>query len=155
MTSLSDSQMRALTRSLRTKADKIRALGRAGMEAGEIRRFLGIRYQHAYNVLKRSGIPVSRRAAYHSDSADAAGEGRTVMDESGRIEIPDSIRRSWNVSAGDELLLRLEDDGLHVFTRDAGLRHARDIMRRYTTPGTSMADELIAERRRDAETDDG
>ena len=41
---------------LTTKADKIRALAKAGYRRTEIRDFLGIRYQHVRNVLLRSGI---------------------------------------------------------------------------------------------------
>jgi hypothetical protein len=37
-------------------ADEIRRLSRTGLNTGEIARHLGIRYQHAYNVLKRSGL---------------------------------------------------------------------------------------------------
>jgi phage tail tape-measure protein len=37
-------------------AEKIRALSRDGASVSEIAMQLGIRYQHAYNVLKRSGL---------------------------------------------------------------------------------------------------
>lgn len=40
---------------LPTKAAKIRHLRQAKWEIGDIARALGISYQHAYNVLKRSG----------------------------------------------------------------------------------------------------
>ena len=40
---------------LTTKSDKIRALYREGYSRSEIRRFLGIRYQHVRNVLVRDG----------------------------------------------------------------------------------------------------
>ena len=36
-----------------SKADDIRSLARKGMSVGDIARSLGVRYQHAYNVLKR------------------------------------------------------------------------------------------------------
>ncbi|MBY5819893.1 GIY-YIG nuclease family protein [Rhizobium leguminosarum] len=39
-----------------TKASQIRALAADGMATADIARQLGIRYQHAYHVLKRSGI---------------------------------------------------------------------------------------------------
>ena len=45
---------------LRTKADKIRALFRAGYSRSEIAQCLGIRYQHARNVLVRSGYMESQ-----------------------------------------------------------------------------------------------
>lgn len=155
MPALSDEEMRALTAPLRTKAEKIRALGRAGVTAADIRRFLGIRYQHAYNVLKRAGIALNGRAS--GDGRAGTGRpARTVLDESGCIRIPDAIRESWGVAPGAELLLRLEGGELRVFTRAAGLSLAQGIVRRYLRGGESPADELIAERRREAgEDDDG
>ncbi len=47
-----------------TKADQIRALAAKGMETANIARELGIRYQHAYQVLKRSdALPRSSTVA--------------------------------------------------------------------------------------------
>lgn len=43
-----------------TKADKIRELARSGSSVVEIAGILGIRYQHAYDVLSRSGMLPSR-----------------------------------------------------------------------------------------------
>ncbi|SCX28077.1 hypothetical protein DSM25558_4365 [Agrobacterium sp. DSM 25558] len=42
-----------------TKADQIRALAADGLEVAEIARRLGIRYQHAYNVLTGGNRPAS------------------------------------------------------------------------------------------------
>jgi hypothetical protein len=40
-------------------SEDIRALAREGLKVAEIARRLGIRYQHAYNVLKQSPAPSS------------------------------------------------------------------------------------------------
>ena len=45
-----------LTKGLATKSDKIRELGRCGVPTAEIARYLGIRYQHARNVLVAAGL---------------------------------------------------------------------------------------------------
>ncbi|SDH22540.1 hypothetical protein SAMN05421844_107211 [Bosea robiniae] len=45
---------------MKTKADKIRALAKAGYLRTEIAKLLGIRYQHARHVLERSGISLGR-----------------------------------------------------------------------------------------------
>lgn len=39
-----------------TKSDQIRELAKQGLATADIARELGIRYQHAYNVLKNSGV---------------------------------------------------------------------------------------------------
>lgn len=154
MPALSNDEMRALTEPLRTKADKIRVLGRAGASAGDIGRFLRIRYQHAYNVLKRAGIPVSGAAGREPGRAGSTPT-KTVLDASGSIRIPRAVLEAWNVSPGDELLVRLDDGELRMLTRNAGARRARDILRKYAREGQSMAEELIAERRREAGRNDG
>jgi len=46
---------------LNTKADKIRALAKAGYLRKEIAELLDISYQHVRNVLERSGIPQGRQ----------------------------------------------------------------------------------------------
>ena len=50
--------MEQLTQSLTTKADKIRALGRAGYPRADIARYLSIRYQHVRNTLEAANIPM-------------------------------------------------------------------------------------------------
>jgi bifunctional DNA-binding transcriptional regulator/antitoxin component of YhaV-PrlF toxin-antitoxin module len=144
---LSKKQMDSLTRGLPTKAAKIRALGDRGVEVAPIARYLRISYQHAYNVLKRSGIEDKNdsRSAW-----DKSAPSKTTLDAAGRIAIPPAILASWEVEEGEELLVRLEDDGLRVFTRKAGLRAAQEIVRKYLRPGESLVAELIAERRREA-----
>ena len=47
---------RCVAERLTTKADKIRALFRAGYSRSEIAEHLGIRYQHVRNVLVQSGF---------------------------------------------------------------------------------------------------
>jgi bifunctional DNA-binding transcriptional regulator/antitoxin component of YhaV-PrlF toxin-antitoxin module len=148
---LSKKDMDRLTRALPTKAAKIRALGGGGVEVSAIARYLGIRYQHAYNVLKRAGI------ADKTDSAsgwDESGPSKTSLDAAGRIAIPPAILAAWHVEEGEELLVRLEDDELRVFTRKAGVRAAQEIVRKYVRPGESLVAELIDERRRESEAED-
>lgn len=46
-----------------TKADQIRQLAAEGLSVSEIAAKVGIRYQHAYNVMKRSGTVATLRPA--------------------------------------------------------------------------------------------
>lgn len=75
---------------------------------------------------------------------------KAALDESGCIRLPNNILEAWAVDPGEELLVRIEGDELRVLTRSAGLRVAQEIVREYPPGHASMADELIAERRRDA-----
>lgn len=119
---------------LRTKADKIRAMAEVGYSTSEIARFLGIRYQHAYNVIKENrDMPES-----------------VTVGPDGRIVIPAQCRRALDIEAGDELRLRVENGELRLLSRRAAIKRAQSIVRRYVPEGVSLSDELIAERREEA-----
>ncbi len=69
------------------------------------------------------------------------------VNENGRVVIPASYRKALGIKAGDEVILRMEDDELRITTMKRRLERARRRIRRYVKPGVSLADELIAERR--------
>lgn len=68
----------------------------------------------------------------------------------GRVVIPAEFRKALGVSVGDDLVMRLEDGGLRLRSRDAAIRRAQEIVHKYVPDGVSLADELIAERREEA-----
>ena len=75
----------------------------------------------------------------------------TKLGEGGRLVIPAEYRRELGVESGDELVLVLEDKSIRVVTPQEGIRRAQAIIRSYIPEGPSLADELIADRRRDSE----
>jgi AbrB family looped-hinge helix DNA binding protein len=74
-------------------------------------------------------------------------EARLRVNENGRLVIPAPFRKALGINAGDEVVLRLEDDELRITTLKRRLERAQQRVGSYTKPGTSLADELIAERR--------
>jgi AbrB family looped-hinge helix DNA binding protein len=72
---------------------------------------------------------------------------RLRLSENGRIVIPVEVRRSLGVEAGDELILEQEENAFRITTQQQRLAAARKRIRHYVKPGTSLVDELIAERR--------
>ena len=76
-----------------------------------------------------------------------APEVRLKINENGRVVIPAPFREALGIRAGDELVLRLEDDELRITTMKQRLERARKLVRKYVKPGRSLVDELIAERR--------
>ena len=86
-----------------------------------------------------------------------AGQERKVIrsrvTEGGRIVIPAEFRRELGVEVGDEVRLMMQDGELRVFTLDQAIRRAQELVRRHVPEGTSLVDELIAERRAEAERD--
>jgi len=74
-------------------------------------------------------------------------ETRTRVNENGRVVIPASYRKALGIKAGDEVILRMEEDELRITTMKRRIERARRRIRQYVKPGVSLADELIAERR--------
>lgn len=78
---------------------------------------------------------------------------RIRVDRAGRILIPAELRRKLGIEPGAELIARLENHELRLYTLDEAIRHAQEIVRRYVPPGVLLSEELIADRRAEAERD--
>lgn len=122
---------------LPTTAAKVRALAKQGYACAEIARFLDIRYQQAYNVLKRA------------KTTDAPGALWTKIDAGGRVIVPAVYRRALDLAEGSDVQIRLEDDEIKIVPRDVAIRRAQEIVRRYVPGGESLVDDLLRERRRE------
>jgi AbrB family looped-hinge helix DNA binding protein len=81
---------------------------------------------------------------------DMASTARSRVNQNGRLVIPAAFRKALGIKAGDEVLLRLEDDELRVSTLKHRLARAQRIVRKHVKSSTSLVDELIAERRESA-----
>jgi AbrB family looped-hinge helix DNA binding protein len=76
---------------------------------------------------------------------------RTRIGAGGRIVIPHEIREALEVQEGDDLLLEVDDQGLHIRSVRHAVHRAQQLVAKYVKPGRSLSSELIAERRKDAE----
>ncbi|MGA8867468.1 MAG: AbrB/MazE/SpoVT family DNA-binding domain-containing protein, partial [Candidatus Sulfotelmatobacter sp.] len=74
-------------------------------------------------------------------------EARMKVNENGRVVIPAPFRKALGIKAGDEVVLRVEDDELRITTIKRRIERAQRLIRKHVKPGTSLVDELIAERR--------
>lgn len=74
-------------------------------------------------------------------------ETRLRVNENGRVVIPAAFRKAVGIKAGDEVILRVEDDELRITTMKKRIERAQRHARKYVKPGVSLVDELIAERR--------
>ena len=77
-------------------------------------------------------------------------EFKTKMGQSGRVVIPGEYRRKLGLRSGDEIILHLDDEGLHLYTPAQAVARAQALVRRYVPEGRSLSDELISERREEA-----
>jgi AbrB family looped-hinge helix DNA binding protein len=69
------------------------------------------------------------------------------ISENGRVVIPASFRKRLGIRAGDEVILRIEGDELRITTLKRNIERAQRLVRKHVKPGTSLVDELLAERR--------
>jgi AbrB family looped-hinge helix DNA binding protein len=74
-------------------------------------------------------------------------ETRTRVNENGRVVIPAGFRKAMGIKAGDEVVLRIEDNELRILTLKRRIQLAQRLVRQHVKPGTLLVDELIAERR--------
>ncbi len=74
-------------------------------------------------------------------------ETRQRVNENGRVVIPASFRKALGINIGDEVVLRMEDDELRITTVKRRVERAQRLVRKHVKRGTSLVDELIAERR--------
>ena len=72
---------------------------------------------------------------------------RMRVNENGRVVIPASFRKRLGIHIGDEVVLQIEDDELRIITLKRNIEQAQRLVRKHVKPGTSLVDELIAERR--------
>ena len=52
---------------------------------------------------------------------------------------------------GDEVILRLEDGEVRIFTPQQAIKRAQELVRRYVPEGRSLSDELLEERKMERE----
>jgi AbrB family looped-hinge helix DNA binding protein len=77
---------------------------------------------------------------------------RAKIDKAGRLLIPAKLRSELNVQPGDPMVLETKGDELHVRPYKQAIREAQAIIRKYIPDrDRSLVDELIAERRKEAE----
>lgn len=129
-----------------TKADQIRQLAAEGLSVSEIATRVGIRYQHAYNVLKRSGSGTAQRFAptsvpakpplYAQALLDAGFQRASEwsVDEAGLLSLTEALSNEAGVYA-------FAKDGLVLYVGVATMGLAKRIYF-YAKPGVSQRTSL-------------
>ena len=79
-----------------------------------------------------------------------ARHAKASLSPNGRIVIPAAIRRQLGFAPGDMLLMEVEDGVLRVESFDARLARIQDELVQLVGPERMLSDELIAERRAEA-----
>jgi AbrB family looped-hinge helix DNA binding protein len=71
--------------------------------------------------------------------------------EGGKLVIPAAMRRQLGIASGDTVLVGVEEGELRIRSLAKAVERAQAIVRRHVPRGVSLADELIEERRSEAE----
>jgi AbrB family looped-hinge helix DNA binding protein len=71
--------------------------------------------------------------------------------EEGRIVLPLDWRKAVHARPGDELVIRVNDDGLTVSTVQQSIQRFQKLVALHIPPEIDLVDELIRERREDAD----
>lgn len=90
-----------------------------------------------------------------SDALRSVALARLKVDSAGRIVIPAEMRTAMMVKAGDTVTAEVVDGELRAMSRPVVLARVRTHAERFKAghPGASVVDELIAERRAEAQRD--
>jgi AbrB family looped-hinge helix DNA binding protein len=117
---------------------------------------------NAISATGRASIPAYTLASDFALRYKAVGQVRAVslvqmeaqrvkIVDGGKLVIPAAMRRELGINTGDTVLVDVDDGELRVRSVPRALERARAILRKYVPEGVGLADELIAERRREAE----
>jgi AbrB family looped-hinge helix DNA binding protein len=73
------------------------------------------------------------------------------MTEGGRIVIPAEVRKRLGLEVGSEVVMSVEDDKATLMSVEAARRWATEMVCRHIPPDVSLSEELMAERKEEAE----
>ena len=73
------------------------------------------------------------------------------VDRRGRITIPAALRRALGLTPGTAAILTPDGPELRVVSRAERIRRVQEAVRRYVPAVRSLSQELIAQRRREAD----
>lgn len=69
----------------------------------------------------------------------------------GRIVIPAQLREKLGVKPGDTIWLEEDNEQVRISSVRQTIRKAQELVRQYVPEGVSLVDDLLAERRAEAE----
>jgi len=82
---------------------------------------------------------------------DAMAVHRTRITEGGRVVIPAEFRRELGLNPGDSVVIDIADGELRIRSLRAAVQRAQALVRRYVPADVNLSDELLRDRRAEAE----
>jgi AbrB family looped-hinge helix DNA binding protein len=143
--------MERLVQGLSTKSDKIRKLRAEKFTRADVARFLNIRPQFVRNVEVYDQRRPLAASAQRLSLSDPGSTMKVKLGQGGNIVLPAPIRDALKLKEGDTLWLSLEEGEIRMADSHAITKRIQAMVRKFVPEGVSLVDELIAERRREAE----
>ncbi|MEP9403529.1 AbrB/MazE/SpoVT family DNA-binding domain-containing protein [Sphingomonas silueang] len=75
------------------------------------------------------------------------------LTEGGRLVVPAALRKELGVEPGDQVFMEVVDGQLHVWSQKQAIARAQAQLHQLTGGKRSLVDELLAERRAEADRD--
>lgn len=73
-------------------------------------------------------------------------EFRAIINKGGRVVIPAIIRKKLRLNQGEELIIKVDDFGMHLFSLRAAINNAQSLIEQYN-PTHKKLTEILAENR--------
>jgi AbrB family looped-hinge helix DNA binding protein len=93
----------------------------------------------------------AKRASKESAGSATPIQGKTKLSENGRIVIPAAMREALGFKPGETLVMDVHEGTLRIETYWSRVKRIQAQIAEWIPEGVSLADELIAERRREAQ----
>jgi AbrB family looped-hinge helix DNA binding protein len=79
---------------------------------------------------------------------------KAKIGDEGRIVLPLDWRKDVHAKPGDELIIQVHNDGLHISTVQQAIERFQKLVARHVPADVDLVDELIRERRAESEDDE-
>lgn len=99
-------------------------------------------------------IAASASATSPPPSTGEPPSARTTLAPGGQLTIPEPFLAALGIEDGDAVFLELEGDELRLYSRATAIRQVQELVAKHVPPDVSLADALIAERRRESRSED-
>jgi hypothetical protein len=137
-------EMDAVVAGVATKSEKIRLLFRAGLPKADIARYLDIRYQHVYNVLKKE--PAFTQEKSGKVDAGAAQIFQVKIEAGLKVSLPREFAEAESLKTGSVVICRRDADGLKIMSAAAAEDYLRTVLRQRIPDQAQLLDALLAAR---------
>jgi len=76
-------------------------------------------------------------------------ESKAMISEGGRVLIPINIRKALKMDIGDEVILRVEEQEVHIIPLDKAVLQAQELIQKYNKDNLKLTDILSEIRKED------